>query len=113
MTAQPQLFSDDWKWFAFPASLDLPAVMAAYAAPAADNGEVFPTLLCGWDDAEHSRKRGMALGSTAPIIPLSDGRLGSAGLPTLALLAAWQAGEIEGEVLTEEQFRNLQIQSDL
>jgi hypothetical protein len=88
-------------------------LVAQYGALAEDHGEVFPTLLCGWDDAEQTRKRGMALGITAPILPCNDGRLRSAGLPSLALLAAWENGDVEGELLTEEQFKELSPQTEI
>jgi len=106
MTPQPQLFSNEWKWFAFPASLvgDLPTLVATYGAPAQDGDEVYVTVLCGWDDTAQTRKRAVAFGTTASVLPCNDGRLRAAGLPSLVLIAAWENGDIDAEELTEADF---------
>jgi hypothetical protein len=106
MNPQPELFSDEWKWFAFPASIigDLTAIITAYGAPAQDGEEVYITVLCGWDDTEQTRKRAVMFGTTASILHCSDGRLRAAGLPSLALIEAWENGAIAAEELTEAEF---------
>jgi hypothetical protein len=102
-------FQTTWRWAAFPASVpgNIGALIEAYGAMATDKGETFKTLLCGWDDAEQTQMRGMALGSTAPMLGLTDGRYGTGGLWSEAIVAAWQANEIEAEELTEEEFKAL------
>jgi hypothetical protein len=106
MTPRPELFSNEWKWFAFPASIigDLTAIITNYGAAAQDGDEVYVTVLCGWDDTEQTRKRAVAFGTTASVLPCNDGRLRAAGLPSLALIAAWENGDIDAEELTEAEF---------
>jgi hypothetical protein len=106
MTPQPELFSNEWKWFAFPASIigDLTAIITNYGAPAQDGDEVYITVLCGWDDTDQTRKRAVMFGTTASILPCNDGRLRAAGLPSLALINAWENGDIDAEELTEAEF---------
>lgn len=103
---QPELFSNEWKWFAFSASIigNLPDVIDSLGAYAQDGDNVYKTLLCGWDDTAQTRKRAVAFGKTASVLPCNDGRLRAAGLPSLALIAAWESGQIEAEELTEAQF---------
>ena len=104
-------FQTTWRYAAFPASVlgNIAALIDAYGAMATDKSETFKTLLCGWDDAAQTQMRGMALGSTAPMIALTDGRYGTGGLWSEAVVAAWQANEIEAEELTEEQFKALML----
>jgi hypothetical protein len=106
MTPRPELFSNEWKWFAFPASIigDLTAIITAYGAPAQDGEEVYVTVLCGWDDTAQTRKRAVAFGTTASVLPCNDGRFRAAGLPSIALIAAWENGDIDAEELTEAEF---------
>jgi hypothetical protein len=113
MTPQPELFSNKWKWFAFSSNLinQLPTIISNYGAVAQDGSEIYVTVLCGWDDTEQTRKRGVAFGTTASILSCKDGRLRAAGLPSLALIDAWENGEIEAQELTEEEFIELSPES--
>jgi hypothetical protein len=106
MTPQPELFSNEWKWFAFPASIigDFNDIISTYGAPAQDGDDVYVTVLCGWDDTAQTRKRAVMFGTTASILACNDGRLRAAGLPSLALIAAWENGGIDAEELTEAEF---------
>jgi hypothetical protein len=115
MTPDPTAFEDSYRWVAFPAGLtgSIDQLVAAYGAPASDAGRVFVTLLCGWDDKEQTRKQALEFSTTAGIQTLSDGRKGAAGLWSKALVALWQAGHIEAEELTEDQFRARQPEGDV
>jgi hypothetical protein len=106
MNPQPELFSDEWKWFAFPSTIiaNLPALIESLGAYGQDGDSVYKTLLCGWDDTAKTRKRAVAFGTTASVLPCNDGRLRAAGLPSLALIAAWENGDIDAEELTEAEF---------
>ena len=114
MNPQPHLFSAEWKWFAFPASIlgNLHDIITAYGAPAQDGDEVYVTVLCGWDDTAQTRKRAVAFGTTASVLPCNDGRFRAAGLPSLALIAAWENSDIDAEELTEAEFIALAPEGD-
>jgi hypothetical protein len=109
MTPQPEQFEDAIRWAVFPANVleSLPDLIAAFGAPAQDGDRVIQTLLCGWDDAEHTRKQAQEFGRTAPVLPTSDGRLRTCGLWSKAIVAAWQSEQIPAEEITEQQFVQL------
>lgn len=104
---EPNKFSDDWKWVSFQANTDVPALIAQYGAAAQDRDEVYVTLLCGWDDEAQTRKRALSLGGTASIAQLTNGQLGTGGMFTLAVIAAWEAGDIVATELTESEYKAL------
>jgi hypothetical protein len=112
-------FDTTYRYFAFdPALLNdvgtLRESMGDLADTAPDhNGEQVQTLLCGLDNAETGKLRAIQLGTTAQPITLTDGRIALGGYWTEAVIAAFEAGQIDGEELTEAEVKTLQPVSDL
>lgn len=111
-------FDTQWRWAAFPPEMlgDYPAMLEAFGEVASDGRKTYATLVCGWDDEAHTKRRAMSLTDEPPTVgmaPLIDGRLCVGGLWTLAIVAAWQGGALpQVEELTEEQFEALRVKGE-
>lgn len=107
-------FDGTYRYFAFAPSLLLEVMTlvglygeTANAAPGA-GGRDLVTLLCGLDNSETGELQAIDLDTTFQALPLTDGRLFAGGYWTGAVIAAFEAGLILGEELTEAQVRALQ-----
>lgn len=110
-------FETSERWAAFDPSLfeNLPALISQYGSVANDGPEQFATLLAFYDDTARTRLRAAWYdpnnpddNTLSPVV-LTDGRVAVYGLWSAALVAAWQAGEIEAEELTAEQVETLRV----
>ena len=112
-------FNQQKRYFAFTASVlaNAEALRDEYgdiANTAPDhNGRDVKTLLCGLDNSDTGKYRAATLGVTAVPIQLSDGRYCLGGYWSIDVINAFEADEIEGEEITEEQVKALTPQSEI
>ena len=82
----------------------------AYGADLPTSGKpgapVVKTLL-GHDDGQSGILRAGMMPTTVTARALTDGRYAVAGHWSLAIKAAWEAGDVQAEILTPEQLQSL------
>lgn len=112
-------FDTTYRYFAFsPAILQSATALrdgfGELANTAPDhNGVEVKTLLCGLDNSDTGKLRAMQLGVDAMPITLTDGRMCLGGYWSLAVKAAFESNQIEGEELTVAQVKALQPVSEI
>jgi len=104
-------FDSTYRYLAFDAALlnrvgALRDELGDLAETRAGNGQV-KTLLCGPDNSDKGSIRAGVLRSTIVPVNLSDGRLCIGGYWSLAVIAKFKSGEIDGEELTADQVKSL------